>query len=107
MKAKERLVVDTNALISRLLLPRSIPGLAVRKAVAEGQLLASDDTIMEVADVLARPKFNPYVQSASARNFCACSTALPKGSQLHMSCGRVVTRRTTSFSSLLSMGLHN
>jgi len=41
-KASERVVVDTNALISRLLLPRSIPGQAVRKAVADCQLLASD-----------------------------------------------------------------
>jgi len=31
---KERIVVDTNVLISRLLLPESTPGRAVRKAVA-------------------------------------------------------------------------
>ena len=35
----ERIVVDTNALISRLLLPRSVPGDAVRKAADTGQLL--------------------------------------------------------------------
>ena len=59
MKARDRVVIDTNALISRLVLPGSVPGQAVRKAVAEDQLLASDDTIMELADVLARPKFDP------------------------------------------------
>jgi uncharacterized protein len=69
MKARERLVVDTNALISRLLLPGSIPGQAVRKAVAEDQLLASDDTIMELADVLARPKFDPYMTVEERRGF--------------------------------------
>lgn len=40
-------VIDTNALVSRLLLPGSIPGQTVRKAVAEAQLLASDDSIIE------------------------------------------------------------
>ena len=69
MKARERLVIDTNALISRLLLPGSIPGQAVRKAVAEDQLLASDDTIMELADVLARPKFDPYMTVDERREF--------------------------------------
>src|SRR6266436_3902809 len=69
MKARERVVIDTNALISRLLLPGSIPGQAVRKAVAEDQLLASDDTIMELADVLARPKFDPYMTVDERREF--------------------------------------
>jgi uncharacterized protein len=69
MTARERLVVDANALISRLLLPGSIPGQAVRRAVAEGQLLASDDTIMELADFLARPKFDPYVTIHERQEF--------------------------------------
>jgi putative PIN family toxin of toxin-antitoxin system len=69
MKAKERVVVDTNALVSRLLIPGSIPGQAVRKAVAETQPLASDDTIMELANVLARPKFDPYVTVEERREF--------------------------------------
>ena len=69
MNARERVVVDTNTLISRLLLPGSIPGQAVRKAVAEDQLLASDDTIMELADVLARPKFDPYMTVDERREF--------------------------------------
>ena len=69
MKARDRLVLDTNALISRLLLPGSIPARAVSKAVAEDQLLASDDTIMELADVLARPKFDPYVTIRERQEF--------------------------------------
>ena len=68
-KARERVVVDTNALISRLLLPRSIPGQAVRKAVADCQLLASDATIMELADVLGRAKFDPYVTIRERQEF--------------------------------------
>ena len=68
-KARTRVVVDTNALISRLHLPRSIPGQAVRKAVADCQLLASDATIMELADVLGRPKFDPYVTIRERQEF--------------------------------------
>ena len=69
MKARERVVIDTNALVSRLLLPGSIPGQAVRKAVAEAQLLASDDTIIELADVLARKKFDPYMTVEERQEF--------------------------------------
>jgi len=69
MKARERVVVDTNALVSRLLLPGSVPGRAVRRAVAEAQLLASDDTIIELADVLARRKFDPYVTVGERQEF--------------------------------------
>ena len=69
MKAKERVVIDTNALISRLLLPASVPAEAVRKAVDEAQVLASDATIMELADVLGRPKFDPYLTIEERQEF--------------------------------------
>ena len=69
MKARARVVADTNALISRLLLVRSVPGQALRKAVADCQLLASDATIMELADVLGRPKFDPYVTIRERQEF--------------------------------------
>jgi putative PIN family toxin of toxin-antitoxin system len=69
MKAKERVVIDTNALLSRLLLPGSIPGQAVRKAIAAAHPLASDDTLMELADVLGRPKFDPYITVEERREF--------------------------------------
>ena len=69
IETRERVVIDTNALVSRLLLPGSIPGQAVRKAVAEAQLLASDDTIIELADVLARKKFDPYTTVRERQEF--------------------------------------
>jgi putative PIN family toxin of toxin-antitoxin system len=69
MTAQERVVVDTNALIGRLLLPASVPARAVHRAIAEGQLLASDATIMELAEILARPKFDPYVTIAERQEF--------------------------------------
>ena len=69
MNARLRIVVDTNALISRLLLADSVAARAVRKAVDEGQLLASEATMMELADVLSRPKFDPYVSIEDRREF--------------------------------------
>lgn len=65
----QRIVVDTNALVSRLLLPRSVPGNAVRKAADTGQLLVSEATLAELADVLARPKFAPYVTIQDRQQF--------------------------------------
>jgi putative PIN family toxin of toxin-antitoxin system len=58
---RARVVFDTNTLVSRLLLTDSVPAQAVRKAVNEAQLLVSDATMTELADVLARPKFDAYV----------------------------------------------
>jgi putative PIN family toxin of toxin-antitoxin system len=69
MAARARVVVDTNALVSRLLMPASVPGRAVRKVVDEGQLLASEATLEELADVLARAKFDAYVSIADRQEF--------------------------------------
>ena len=65
----ERIVADTNLLVSRLLLPQSLPAQAVRKAVDEGQLLVSDATLGELADVLSRAKFDPYVSLEDRQDF--------------------------------------
>jgi len=64
-----RVVVDTNALVSRPLFPNSVPGQAVRRAVTEQPVLASDATIMELAEVLSRNKFNPYVTIEQRKAF--------------------------------------
>jgi uncharacterized protein len=61
MRDRLRVVVDTNALVSRLLVAGSVPSQAVRKAVDEGQLLVSEDTMEELARVLSRRKFDRYV----------------------------------------------
>ena len=67
--ARERVVVDTNVLISRLLLARSVSALAVRKAVDEGQLLASEATLDELAEVLPRRSFATYVSVKDRQQF--------------------------------------
>src|SRR3954464_9085573 len=61
MTARLRVVLDTIALISRMLLPGSVPAGAVRRAMAEHIVLASDATMMELAEVLSRRKFDPYI----------------------------------------------
>lgn len=69
MTERQRIVVDTNALISRLLLPHSVPARAVAKAFDSGQLLASEATMNELADVLSRPKFNYYLSLEERQHF--------------------------------------
>src|SRR5579872_4166567 len=69
MKARKRLVIDTNAFVSRLLLPNSIPARAVRKAMDSGALLVSEATLNELADVVSRPKFDVYVTLEERQQF--------------------------------------
>lgn len=64
-----RWVIDTNTLISRLLLSHSVPAQAVTKALQHGDLLVSDATLEELAEVLERPKFDKYLSSEERRTF--------------------------------------
>jgi uncharacterized protein len=66
---RERIVVDTNVLVSRVLLPQSIAGRAVRSAVDAGQLLVSEATMQELAEVVARAKFDPYLSIVERQEF--------------------------------------
>lgn len=69
MSRERRLVLDTNTLVSRLLMPQGMAGRAVDKAMAEGVLLASDATLEELADVLGHPKFDRWVSLEERRQF--------------------------------------
>lgn len=64
-------VIDTNILISRLLAPRCIAAQAVDKALQSGTLLASEATMTEIASVLGRSKFDPYVSLSDRQRFIA------------------------------------
>lgn len=66
---RARVVVDTNVLVSRLIVPQSLPAHAVRKAELEATLLISDATMYELADVLARPKFDRYLSLEDRKSF--------------------------------------
>lgn len=67
--ADERVVLDTSALVSRLLLPKSPPAEAFRQAAAQARILVSSATLGELADVLSRPKFDRYVSIADRQQF--------------------------------------
>jgi hypothetical protein len=68
----ERVVVDTNVLISALLQPsgRTAEALETIRA-AGGVLVFSDATFAELASRLMRPKFDRYLDDATRRRFLA------------------------------------
>ena len=61
MRPPERVVVDTNVFVSRLLRFHSTPGRAAEKAIHHAVLLVSPQTMSELSDVLAQAKFDRYV----------------------------------------------
>lgn len=58
---KKRVVLDNNLLISGLLLPASISGRVFHLVLKAGEILVSEATLNELAEVLARPKFDRYI----------------------------------------------
>ena len=66
-----RFIADTNLIISRLLLPDSKPAKAFIKAQKGGDMLVSDSTLSELAQVLARPKFDKYLSPENRKRFFA------------------------------------
>jgi putative PIN family toxin of toxin-antitoxin system len=69
MRTLARAVFDTNVLVSRLILPQSVPAQAVRRAQREAQILVSEPTMFELADVLSRRKFNRYASREDREGF--------------------------------------
>lgn len=82
MAERRRIVVDTNVLISRLLAPASVPGKATDKAL-EDQLLVSEATLAELAEVLTRKKFDPYVTLEERERFFALLTRIATKVAIH------------------------
>ena len=69
MTITARIVVDTNVLVSRLILPQSICAEAVGRALSNARLLLSEAMMYELADVLSRPKFDRYVSLEERKGF--------------------------------------
>jgi len=69
MSSAERVVVDTNVFVSRLLRLSSVPGQAAGKAMHNAVLLVSQETMSELADVLAQEKFDRYVTIKQRHQF--------------------------------------
>ena len=66
-----RCVLDTNVLISALLVPGSKPRQALDRAFREGKVLLSFATLAELYDVLHRKQFRRYIDEEDARSFIA------------------------------------
>jgi putative PIN family toxin of toxin-antitoxin system len=67
--ASARVIIDTNVLISRFLIPHSVSGRAVSRLIKVTRLLASEDTLAELAQTLSRDKFNSYVSREDRQEF--------------------------------------
>jgi uncharacterized protein len=59
---RERVVIDTNVLISGLFSTTSTPALAVEQAITKAQLVATTETLRELIEKLLLPKFDRYVR---------------------------------------------
>ena len=58
---RDRVVLDTNVLISGALSSTSTPALALERSIRDGQLLASTATLRELMEKLLSPKFDRYL----------------------------------------------
>jgi putative PIN family toxin of toxin-antitoxin system len=70
MPDAERLVLDTNVIVSGFLFPGSAPGRALLKA-QNSLVLASDATLLELVEVLGRVRFDRYVQRSIRQGLAA------------------------------------
>ena len=69
MSDKPRFVFDANVLVSASLFKGSAPDQALRFAFDTGEILLSTDTILELRDVFARPKFDRYLPVEERNEF--------------------------------------
>jgi uncharacterized protein len=69
--SSKRFVLDTNVIVSSVLSPRSIPRQAFDLAFLLGTVLVSDSILVEIDDVLRRPKFERYVSEEERLQFLA------------------------------------
>ena len=71
MKNKVRAVIDTNVAVSAVLLLRSVSRQAFDFVVLQAQLLVSEEMLVELDEVLCRPKFNKYISERQRLEFFA------------------------------------
>jgi putative PIN family toxin of toxin-antitoxin system len=70
MPGAERLVLDTNVIVSGILFPGSAPSRVLLKAQS-CQVLASDATLLELIEMLGRASFDRYVQRSIRQGLAA------------------------------------
>jgi putative PIN family toxin of toxin-antitoxin system len=66
-----RFVIDTNILVSAVLIKSSVPDVAFKKANNLGIMLFSDATFQELQEVLNRSKFDKYISLNIRTQFLA------------------------------------
>lgn len=66
-----RAVLDTNVLVSAVLLPHSVPRRVFDHVILKARLLLSVAVIAELSDVLSRPKFDRYLSADDRLEFLA------------------------------------
>ncbi len=66
-----RFVIDTNILVSSILIASSVSDRAFKKARNSGILLFSEETFEELQQVINRPKFDKYVSISIRAEFMA------------------------------------
>jgi uncharacterized protein len=69
MNRKQYLVLDTNILVSAVLSKTSKARQALDKAQDIGKILMSSSVLLEIEEVLFRPKFDKYVTTIERRFF--------------------------------------
>ena len=68
---KMRFVIDTNILVSAILIKSSVPDVAFKKAKSLGIILFSDATFQELQEILNRSKFDKYISMSIRTQFLA------------------------------------
>jgi putative PIN family toxin of toxin-antitoxin system len=69
MPTPRRYVLDANTVVSAVLLPSSVPRRALDKALDQGTVLLSPQTVTEMERVLSRPKLDRYVTERARLSF--------------------------------------
>lgn len=65
----QRVVIDTNVLVSAALWPTSVPAQALHAVVARMQWVCSADSVQELQAVLLRPKFERWAPAPLRQAF--------------------------------------
>jgi putative PIN family toxin of toxin-antitoxin system len=75
MKAKSRIILETNVIISALLREKSPARKVFDKANAGGEVLVSTSTMLELYEVIRKPKFDKYISLERRTQFIAAFLA--------------------------------
>lgn len=60
MQENNKIVIDTNVLVSAVLFPKSAPAKALDKALIYWEIIVSKSTLEEFLEVISRKKFDKY-----------------------------------------------